>query len=174
MPWLRRLTDEVHTHGAAVMTQVTHLGRRTSNFSGDWLPLVYPSALREPAHRSFPKVAEEWDLDRIVQDYADAASRCVEAGLDGIEHVYARTIGEGGGDGTGSPTTDTMTFTITVNDTEDPTLSPPIDAMLRIVEPWRSFIERCQAWCDHRSGPRRLTSKVFCQRGTSMSIDRPR
>ncbi len=85
VPWLRRLTDEVHEHGAAVMTQVTHLGRRTSNYSGDWLPLVYPSPLREPAHRSFPKIAEDWDLDRIVRDYADAAARCQQAGLDGIE-----------------------------------------------------------------------------------------
>jgi len=85
VPWLRRLADEVHEHGAAVMTQVTHLGRRSSNFSADWLPLIYPSPLREPAHRSFPKIAEEWDLDRIALDYADAAARCVDAGLDGIE-----------------------------------------------------------------------------------------
>lgn len=88
VPWLRLLTDEVHEHGAAVMTQVTHLGRRTSNFSGDWLPLVYPSALREPAHRSFPKIAEQWDLDRIVRDFADAAARCAAAGLDGIELMH--------------------------------------------------------------------------------------
>ncbi|MGO1974941.1 MAG: FAD-dependent oxidoreductase [Propionibacteriaceae bacterium] len=85
VPWLRRLAEEVHEHGAAVMTQVTHLGRRTSNFASDWLPLVYPSTRREPAHRSFPKVAEDWDLDRIISDYADAAARCAEAGLDGIE-----------------------------------------------------------------------------------------
>ncbi len=83
--WLRRLTDDVHEAGAAVMCQVTHLGRRTSNFTGDWLPLVYASPLREPAHRSFPKVAEPWDLDRIVADYVSAAERCVAAGLDGIE-----------------------------------------------------------------------------------------
>ena len=83
--WLRRLTDDVHEAGAAVMCQVTHLGRRTSNFTGDWLPVVYASALREPAHRSFPKVAEPWDLDRIVADYVSAAERCVAAGLDGIE-----------------------------------------------------------------------------------------
>ncbi len=80
VPWLRRLTDDVHEAGAAVMCQVTHLGRRTSNYSGDWLPLVYPSRLREPAHRSFPKVAETWDLDRIVRDYADAAARCRRPG----------------------------------------------------------------------------------------------
>jgi len=85
VPWLRRLADDVHEAGAAVITQVTHLGRRTSNFAGDWLPVVYPSALREPAHRSFPKVAERWDLERIVADYADAAARCRDAGLDGIE-----------------------------------------------------------------------------------------
>ena len=85
VPWLRELTDDVHEAGAAVMCQVTHLGRRTSNFSGDWLPLVYASPLREPAHRSFPKAAEPWDLDRIVADYVSAAERCVASGLDGIE-----------------------------------------------------------------------------------------
>jgi 2,4-dienoyl-CoA reductase-like NADH-dependent reductase (Old Yellow Enzyme family)/thioredoxin reductase len=85
VPWLRRLTDDVHEAGAAVMIQLTHLGRRSSNYTGDWLPLVYPSGLREPQHRSFPKVAEAWDLDRIVGDYADAAARCQAAGLDGIE-----------------------------------------------------------------------------------------
>lgn len=85
VPWLRRLTDDVHEAGAAVMCQVTHLGRRTSSYTGDWLPLVYPSPLREPAHRSFPKAAEPWDLDRIVADYVAAAERCVAGGLDGIE-----------------------------------------------------------------------------------------
>jgi len=85
VPWLERLADDVHDAGAAVMCQITHLGRRTSNFSGDWLPLVYPSPLREPQHRSFPKAAEAWDVDRIVRDYADAAARCQAAGLDGIE-----------------------------------------------------------------------------------------
>ncbi|TQL69764.1 2,4-dienoyl-CoA reductase-like NADH-dependent reductase (Old Yellow Enzyme family) [Nocardioides albertanoniae] len=85
VPWLRRLADDVHEAGAAVMCQITHLGRRTSNFTGDWLPLVYPSRLREPQHRSFPKIAESWDVDRIVRHYAEAAARCQAAGLDGIE-----------------------------------------------------------------------------------------
>lgn len=85
VPWLQRLSDDVHEAGAAVMCQVTHLGRRTSNYAGDWLPLVYPSALREPAHRAFPKAAEPWDLDRIADDFVSAALRCQDGGLDGIE-----------------------------------------------------------------------------------------
>lgn len=85
VPWLRRLADDVHEEGAAVMCQVTHLGRRTSNYTGDWLPLIYPSAAKEPAHRAFPKRAEAWDLDRVVDDYVSAALRCQAAGLDGIE-----------------------------------------------------------------------------------------
>ena len=30
VPWLKRLADECHDHGAAVMIQITHLGRRTN------------------------------------------------------------------------------------------------------------------------------------------------
>jgi N-methyl-L-proline demethylase len=85
VPWLRRLADECHEHGAAVMIQLTHLGHRTSNYAHDWLPAVSASAVREPAHRAFAKEAERWDLDRIRRDFVAAAQRSVEAGLDGTE-----------------------------------------------------------------------------------------
>ncbi len=83
--WLRELADAVHEHGAALMIQVTHLGRRTSWNRGDWLPVLAPSPIREPAHRAFPKAAEDWDIARIVGQYAAAAERCKTAGLDGLE-----------------------------------------------------------------------------------------
>ncbi|MDW4548379.1 NADH:flavin oxidoreductase [Defluviimonas sp. D31] len=83
--WMKKLTDECHDHGAAVMIQLTHLGRRTHWNKGDWLPAVTPSHQREPAHRAFPKKIEDWDIARIIRDYADAAERMAEAGLDGIE-----------------------------------------------------------------------------------------
>jgi N-methyl-L-proline demethylase len=85
VPWLKTLTDECHEHGAAVMIQLTHLGRRTAWNKADWLPVLAPSPIREPAHRAFPKQAEDWDLDRIVSAYAEAAERMQAAGLDGIE-----------------------------------------------------------------------------------------
>ncbi len=85
VPWLRRLTDACHEHGTAVMIQLTHLGRRTRWDKGDWLPVVSPSHNREAAHRAFPKKLEDWDIERILKDYVDAAERVKEAGLDGIE-----------------------------------------------------------------------------------------
>ncbi len=85
VPWLRRLAEDCHEHGSAVMIQLTHLGRRTGWNRADWLPVLAPSPIREPAHRAFPKAAEDWDLDRITADYAAAAQRMAAAGLDGIE-----------------------------------------------------------------------------------------
>ena len=85
VPWLVELTDACHEEGCAVMIQLTHLGWRTNWNKGDWLPVVAPSPVREPAHRAFPKEIEDWDIDRIVADYAAAAQRMQAAGLDGIE-----------------------------------------------------------------------------------------
>ncbi|MBP9183907.1 MAG: NADH:flavin oxidoreductase [Fuscovulum sp.] len=85
VPWMKRLTDDCHEAGAAVMIQLSHLGRRTRWDKADWLPVVAPGPSREPSHRAFPKVIEDWDIDRIVQDYADAAERMAAAGVDGVE-----------------------------------------------------------------------------------------
>ena len=83
--WLKKLTDEVHEYGCAVMIQLTHLGRRTGWSKGDWLPVVSPSHNREASHRAFPKKLEDWDIERIISDYADAAERMKAAGMDGLE-----------------------------------------------------------------------------------------
>lgn len=83
--WMKQLTDACHDHGCAVMIQMTHLGRRTRWDKADWLPVISAGHEREPAHRAFPKMAEDWDIARIIRDYADAAERMQAAGLDGIE-----------------------------------------------------------------------------------------
>ena len=101
VPWLRTLADECHDHGTAVMIQLTHLGRRTLWNKADWLPVLAPSPIREPAHRAFPKEMEDWDIERIINDYADAAERMKEAHLDGFElECYGHLI-----DGFWSPAT---------------------------------------------------------------------
>jgi 2,4-dienoyl-CoA reductase-like NADH-dependent reductase (Old Yellow Enzyme family)/threonine dehydrogenase-like Zn-dependent dehydrogenase len=83
--WFRELADAVHAHDCRVMCQITHLGRRTGWNRADWLPVVAPSRVREPAHRAFPKEAEDFDLRRIARAYGEAARRCRDGGLDGIE-----------------------------------------------------------------------------------------
>ena len=85
VPWVKDLTDAVHEHGAAIMIQLTHLGRRTRWDKADWLPVVSPSHHREASHRAFPKKMEDWDIERIIKDYADAAERMKAGGMDGIE-----------------------------------------------------------------------------------------
>ncbi len=85
VPWIQRLTDGVHEHGAACMIQLTHLGRRSIWSHDNWLPVIAPTSLREPAHRAIPKEAEDWDIERIIRKFADAAERMQAGGMDGIE-----------------------------------------------------------------------------------------
>ena len=93
VPWLAELADACHEHGCAVMIQLTHLGRRTGWSKGDWLPSLSSSHHREPAHRAFPKRMEDFDIARVIADYADAAERMQAAGLDGIElQAYGHLI----------------------------------------------------------------------------------
>lgn len=93
VPWIREMTDAVHGQGAAIMIQLTHLGRRTRWDKGDWLPVVAPSHHREAAHRAFPKKLEDWDIERIVGDFADAAERMKAGGMDGVElEAYGHLI----------------------------------------------------------------------------------
>ncbi|WP_047457870.1 NADH:flavin oxidoreductase [Rhizobium rhizogenes] len=93
VPWVREMTDAVHEQGAAIMIQLTHLGRRTRWDKGDWLPVLTPSHHREAAHRAFPKKIEDWDIERIINDFADAAERMKAGGMDGVElEAYGHLI----------------------------------------------------------------------------------
>ncbi|MDF3215029.1 MULTISPECIES: FAD-dependent oxidoreductase [Mesorhizobium] len=85
LPWFELLTGGVHSHGAAIMCQLTHMGRRTSSDVGEWLPVIGPSNTRERAHRAYPKSMERADIVRVTKDFAAAAVRCKKGGFDGIE-----------------------------------------------------------------------------------------
>jgi 2,4-dienoyl-CoA reductase-like NADH-dependent reductase (Old Yellow Enzyme family) len=87
VPVLQEFADRIHRHGCALIIQVTHAGRRTRWDTGDWLPTVSASPLREHQHRSFPKELEVEDIRRIHEQYAQAARRAKEGGLDGVEVV---------------------------------------------------------------------------------------
>ncbi|MCV6576911.1 MAG: NADH:flavin oxidoreductase [Cohaesibacter sp.] len=93
VPHIQRLTDACHEHGCAVMIQLTHLGRRTGWNKGDWLPSISSSKHREPAHRAFPKLAEDWDIARIISNFSEATERMKAGGMDGIElQIYGHLL----------------------------------------------------------------------------------
>lgn len=85
IPYFQQLAGRIHAHGAAVMCQLTHMGRRTGWDYDHWLPIVSASPIREPMHRSFPKEMEESDVRRIVHAFGAAARRCKDGNLDGVE-----------------------------------------------------------------------------------------
>ena len=83
--WWGKLAQTVQVYDCKVITQLTHLGRRTSWADPDWLPLMSASCVRELAHKQYPKAVEIEDINRIKAEYVAAAIRAEQAGLDGIE-----------------------------------------------------------------------------------------
>lgn len=89
IPHLQRFSERMHAEGAALMCQITHLGRRADPYQDHWLPAIGPSPVRETLHRAIPREMLREDIDRVVAAYAAAARRCEEGGLDGIETLAA-------------------------------------------------------------------------------------
>ncbi len=85
IPYFREFTERIHKEDCRIVCQISHLGRRTTWNDGDWLPVIAPSRVREPAHRGFPKVMDHADIKRVIGDYVAAARRMRDAGLDGVE-----------------------------------------------------------------------------------------
>ena len=89
VPYLQSFAERIHGEGAAIMIQISHLGRRGETNTQNWLPTMAPSVVRETGHRSFPKEMDRHDIDRVVTAFGDAALRCKEGGLDGLETMTA-------------------------------------------------------------------------------------
>ena len=90
-----QFSKRIHDHGAYLMCQITHVGGRGEPYAGARLPPIGPSPLRETLHRAFAREMDEHDIARVVADYARAAARCREGGLDGIETLAgAHLIGQ--------------------------------------------------------------------------------
>ena len=85
IPLFQAFADRIHAQGCALICQISHLGRRARPSTGNGLPLIAPSPVREPMHRGFVKAMEAHDIARVIGDFAAAARRYHAAGLDGVE-----------------------------------------------------------------------------------------
>ena len=92
VPVFRAFAERLHRLDTGLMCQVTHMGRRTVADAGDWLPTKGPSAVRDPAHHSSPYAISTREIARITHDFAAAAWRCREGGLDGVEIIASSHI----------------------------------------------------------------------------------
>jgi 2,4-dienoyl-CoA reductase-like NADH-dependent reductase (Old Yellow Enzyme family)/thioredoxin reductase len=98
LPHLTEFSERIHHHGCALMCQITHLGRRGEDTAGQWLPMIAPTRSRETLHRCFAREMDRHDIARVVRAFGDAARRCEEGGLDGIEtmaggHLIGQFLG---------------------------------------------------------------------------------
>src|SRR5256885_7638501 len=85
IPSYRALADGVHAHGCLVFTQLTHLGRRAQSDPEVPGPLLAPSQLPGRVHREVPHELEAEQIAELVRAFGEAARRCRDGGLDGIE-----------------------------------------------------------------------------------------
>jgi len=85
IPHFQNLADAVHKHGAKIMIQITHMGRRSRWDGYHWPTLMSPSGIREPVHRATCKTIEEEEIWRVIGNFVQGARRAKEGGLDGVE-----------------------------------------------------------------------------------------
>ncbi len=83
---LRRLTEAVHAEGAAAAAQIGHAGP-VANARSNGAPALSPSGGFTPMGARL-RAVDAAGIERITEDYRNAARRAVEAGFDSIEvHV---------------------------------------------------------------------------------------
>lgn len=89
IPGYRSLAEAVHRHDCRVMSQLTHMGRRSQSDVEGWHALLAPSQIPEKLHREVPHEIEPEQIAMLVRAFGDAARRCREGGLDGVELSFA-------------------------------------------------------------------------------------
>jgi 2,4-dienoyl-CoA reductase-like NADH-dependent reductase (Old Yellow Enzyme family)/thioredoxin reductase len=103
------LTDRVHSHGGRIAAQLVHNGQMSLHDVSKGWPMLVPSVPKpanpdhismmvtadevaamtspftQPTSKLDYKVADEADIAEVIEQFVDAAERCVRAGFDGIE-----------------------------------------------------------------------------------------
>ena len=93
IPGYRRLAEAMHTHGARMMVQLTHLASGfSSEHSGH--PTWAPSQLMGEFARELPHVMTKREIEIVLEMFYQAAVRVRAGGLDGVElQAFAASLG---------------------------------------------------------------------------------
>lgn len=82
IPGLKRVADAVHRHGAKIFGYLGHMGVATSARP---VPLWSASPIFEHKYGEVAHAMTKAEIDMIIEAFAAAAVRNIEAGMDGIE-----------------------------------------------------------------------------------------
>jgi 2,4-dienoyl-CoA reductase-like NADH-dependent reductase (Old Yellow Enzyme family) len=74
----------VHAHGTKIICQLAHMGRQMSSMHSKQA-IISSTDIPCPVMLEMPKIAEEEDIEKIIQDFADSAVRAKKGGFDGVE-----------------------------------------------------------------------------------------
>lgn len=87
MDWdsVKKLSDIVHQYDCKLIVQLFHCGRNESQEGHEGRPLLAPSPIPSPIHKQTPVEMTQEMLADTVRDYAFAAEKCKEYGVDAIE-----------------------------------------------------------------------------------------
>jgi len=83
-PWLRKITEAVHRHDAAIFLQLWH-GGHVSTSMHTWRPGWSSSEVPNAAFGEVPVEMDGRMIRQAVQQFADLAQKAKEAGYDGVE-----------------------------------------------------------------------------------------
>ena len=84
VPGLRRIATAIKENGARAFLQIMHCGRQTKREVSN-LEQIAPSAIACPRFREVPREATLNDIERLRDDFVQAARRGYEAGFEGVE-----------------------------------------------------------------------------------------
>lgn len=91
VPQLQKMTEAVHREDGKIFCQLVHAGGQTSAQKIGRRPLA-PSAVEFPSFEELPEAMHQEEIDRVIDAFAAAAKRAMQAGFDGIQlhgaHCY--------------------------------------------------------------------------------------
>ena len=87
IPGYRKVAEAVHRHGCRIFAQIDHGGRIADTHEGMRQTPYSPSMVPDQRFHCMPRVMSTDHIQSMVQAFAQASRRMVEAGLDGVELV---------------------------------------------------------------------------------------
>lgn len=79
---LKRIVEGCHGYGAKVVVQLAHAGRKCEV---EGAPIVAPSPITHEEGKRLPREMDAADIQKVVEDFRQAAMRADKAGYDALE-----------------------------------------------------------------------------------------